>query len=308
MQIVMNAFEKIKDRGQYEDDTATVGDESQPADSSGAPEATESSVSEEQTTDSLVPEQSGEPLSAELRAEQARAYEAQPDVPANLSEQWLHMLAADAQVMFEFALKNSKPIDPDLHARMHSGKVSDLINVYRNLSDVIRPATAASIIYIQSASNKRHFISPFAIVNDLVILGLLSIAVFIGVSVSPYVNEDDLSKGVLHNSGFELLHSLLFICATSCLGAIFSTSIQVVKKLSTYTLTLNDTHYFKSLLVIGMMSGLIMSEFLGIDSTPQAGVISSKMMMALLGGTASEVLYIILNMLMTKIRNMIAQI
>ena len=85
-------------------------------------------------------------------------------------------------------------------------------------------------------------------------------------------------------------------------------SIQVVRKLSTYTLTLTDTHYFKSLIVLGIISGLIMSELIGMDAAQQTGMVSNKMTMALLGGTASEILYIILNIVMNKIRNMISQI
>jgi len=306
----MNAFEKIKDRGQYEEESVATHDEQGPgyggfvSEAGGRDDAPE--VAKRISMPGLdEPRDDFPEMSAQ---ERAKAYEEQPDVPEKISVEWMHMLARDAQVMFEFALKNSKPIDPEIHARMHSGKVSDLLKVYRNLSDVIRPATAASIIYIQSAANKRYFISPFSIVKDLVILGMLSIAVFIGVSVSPYVNEQDLNKGVLHNSGLEMLHSLLFICATACLGAIFSTSIQVVRKLSTYTLTLTDTHYFKSLIVLGIISGLIMSELIGMDAAQQTGMVSNKMTMALLGGTASEILYIILNIVMNKIRNMISQI
>ena len=306
----MNAFEKIKDRTQYQEGDMAVSPDAEPADSSYEREATAREKSE--TSKEIQMPGLDEPrddLPELSPAERAAAYEAQPDIPEKISNEWMQMLVRDTQVMFEFALKNSKPIDPEIHARMHSGKVSDLLRVYRNLSDVIRPATAASITYIQSAAHKKYFISPFSIVKDLVILGMLSIIVFIGVSVSPYVNEQDLNKGVLHNSGLEMLHSLVFICATACLGAIFSISIQVVRKLSTYTLTLTDTHYFKSLIVLGIISGLIMSELMGMDvSNQQTGVMNSKMTMALLGGTASEILYIILNILMNKIRNMISQI
>ena len=135
------------------------------------------------------------------------------------------------------------------------------------------------------------------------IIAVLAIISLIVSGLSADVNKETLSQGILNNSGFPLLKNLIFLCSGSVIGAVFFILSKLTKEVKQASLSVNDSTYYWAMLIMGMLSGLIMSEMIvlneGIDNQ---SVEMNRLIFALLGGFSSETVFSILQGIMAKIK------
>ena len=119
----------------------------------------------------------------------------------------------------------------------------------------------------------------------------------------PSVNEKNQAAGILASSGMTLLYNLLFICSASLLGVMFYLLKTISDKIKNYTLLPVDAIEVNSTIIIGLISGFIISELFNFDiDTIASSIEMQKMTLALLGGFSSDAIFSTLQAIVNKVK------
>ncbi len=207
--------------------------------------------------------------------------------------------------MLAFAMRNGRVINTELNPLIESTNLDDLINAHNILAKNIAPATPKSIKYLKKLNTTEHsrtIFSKLPIIRNLIMLALFFLALFIGTSLSDQVDKESLAKGVLANDGMSLLLNLLFICATSGLGVVFYLLKSVSEGIQKGTLMPEQSVYYVGLIVLGIMSGLILSEIVSTYNNGESLTIFNSCVLALVGGFSSDAIFSILQGIINKIK------
>lgn len=211
----------------------------------------------------------------------------------------------ELDIMLKYAINNGISL-PTTFAANNNPDSNAVINNYNSLVATIAPATVQSISYINSQiiENDRpkswYRIPLFA---KCLTLALISLLILISISLSPTVNQDNLAEGLLASSGFTLLYNLLFILSASMLGVMFFLLKTISTKIKNYTLLPVDGIELNATILIGLISGFIISELFTFTTTTIGGSIEvNKMTLALLGGFSSDAIFTILQGIVNKVK------
>ncbi|PHI20492.1 hypothetical protein CEQ90_06995 [Lewinellaceae bacterium SD302] len=185
------------------------------------------------------------------------------------------------------------------------------INYYNTLLETIKPATVQSIRYINSKvvdyERGKAIWYRVPIFNKCIAIALIALIVLIGVSLSPTVNEQNMSKGLLNSSGVILLANLIFVCSAALLGVMFYLLKQISDKIKNYSLLPIDAIEINTTILIGVISGFIIAELFTFDtSTLSSSVELHKMTLALLGGFSSDAIFTVLQSIVNKAKTFFA--
>ncbi len=203
-----------------------------------------------------------------------------------------------------FLFHKGKKIPDKTRVLLNSDQLEDLLFVHGELCELIKPATPEAIQYLERFREyKRYLFSPIPLVRNFIVVALLAIVCLLGSGLSEDVNAEILSKGILNNSGISLLKNLIFLCSGAGIGTVFFLLSKLTKEVKEATLSKSDTTYYWAMLIMGMLSGLIMSEIIVINQENiSEDVEMNRLIFALLGGFSSEVVYSIMQGIMNKIR------
>ncbi|WP_430412571.1 hypothetical protein [Kordia sp.] len=222
-----------------------------------------------------------------------------------ISNDLMVQIKSELENMLSFAMRNGKVINTELNPLIESDNLDDLINAHNILSKNIAPATPKSIRYLRKLNTEEHsrtIFSKLPIIRNLIILAIIFLLLFIGTSLSNQVNKDSLSMGVLANSGPSLLLNLLFICATSGLGVVFYLLKSVSEGIQKGTLMPEQSIYYVGLIVLGIMSGLILSEVVSTYNSGESLTVFNSSVLALVGGFSSDAIFSVLQGIINKIK------
>lgn len=226
-------------------------------------------------------------------------------VPGISSELTLQ-LSDDINNMLSFAIHNGLPINPEVNTLVQNSSVDDLFNAYNLLCKNVAPATPKSIQYTKSLydnSTKKALMNKLPLVRNLILLALVFLTAFIVTSLSPEVNNDSLDKGIMANQGLPLLLNLVFLASVSGLGVVFYMLKDVSSSVKDGTLIPEDSIYYVALIVLGVISGLIMSEILSVYNSDPANInLFNKSILALIGGFSSDAIFSVLQGIINKIK------
>ncbi|MFK7747894.1 MAG: hypothetical protein AB8B65_05875 [Kordia sp.] len=226
-------------------------------------------------------------------------------VHKGISDRVMHEIKEELENMLSFAMRNGKIINTELNPLIESNNLDDLINAHNILAKNISPATPKSIRYLKTLNardNSKTIFSKLPIIRNLIILALAFLALFIGTSLSDQVDNASLSKGVLDNDGTSLLLNLLFLCATSGLGVVFYLLKSVSEGIQKGTLMPEQSIYYVGLIVLGIMSGLILSEIVATYNGGKSLTVFNSCVLALVGGFSSDAIFTVLQGIINKIK------
>lgn len=222
-----------------------------------------------------------------------------------VSDDLMLQIKQELEDMLAFAMGNGKVINTELNPLIESNNLDDLINAHNILAKNIAPATPKSIKYLKklnTSDNSVNIFSKLPIIRNLIILALIFLALFIGTSLSNQVDNASLAKGVLENHGTSLLLNLLFLCATSGLGVIFYLLKSVSEGIQKGTLMPEQSIYYVGLIVLGIMSGLILSEVVATYNGGKSLTVFNSCVLALVGGFSSDAIFSVLQGIINKIK------
>jgi len=178
------------------------------------------------------------------------------------------------------------------------------------LISAVLPSTPESIKYISvefdgQISDLKSWKIP--IVKRYILLSILALIGLVGFSLLPNVTAENQEKGLLALSGLPLLENLLVIFFASLLGVMFFVLKSIKDKIDTFTLVSVDIFSYNISIMIGIVSGFIISELFSFTSSIMGSSIEvHKMTLALLGGFASDAIFSILQNIVNKIKSLFA--
>lgn len=115
-----------------------------------------------------------------------------------------------------------------------------------------------------------------------------------------------LDKGVLNNQGISLLMNLWYVLSISGLGVMFYLLRSINVSIRKGTIIPEDSAYYPVLIILGLISGLVMSELIlfteAYANEKKLGLLFTKSLRALLGGFSSDVIFGILYNTICKIK------
>ncbi|MEM6685332.1 MAG: hypothetical protein AAF617_05995 [Bacteroidota bacterium] len=234
------------------------------------------------------------------------ANETPKGISKGVSDRTMINLKRELENMLMFAMNSGKTINTDVNTLIESNNISDLINAHNILVKNIAPATPKSIAYLNIVSkdeSKKSLMQRLPMIRNLIILAVVFLLVFIGTSLSKEVNSDSLSKGILSNSGKSLLLNMLFLCAISGLGVMFYLLKSISEGIKNATLMPEQTIYYIALIILGIISGLILSEIVSSYNVGEDFSVFNNAVLALIGGFSSDAIFSILQGIINKIKS-----
>jgi len=188
-------------------------------------------------------------------------------------------------------------------------ELQQLTAFHTQMADAVSPAKPNSIRQVQlKTTGILKFLGPVALVRQLTFLACFFLASTVLLALSESVNDISINQGLFDSSGITLLLNLLFLLSCAGLGATFSCLHQLFYYINntTYDPKFNATYWIK--IMMGVMSGLMLSELLPLDNlaTDSASSIDDldKPLIAMLGGFSSDLLYKILSRLLELVEQM----
>ncbi len=212
----------------------------------------------------------------------------------------------DLNIMLKYAIENGIQI-PNTFNTGEELNITDIISNYNALTVTIAPASVQSIRFINTqiikGNQARHWYQ-IPIFSKCLGIAILSLIVLVSISLSPDVNDEQLAAGLLTSSGWILLYNLLFILSASLLGVMFFLLKTLSSKIKDYTLLPVDAIEINATVIIGLISGFIISELFVFTNTTISGSLEvNKMTMALLGGFSSDAIFSTLQGIVNKIKS-----
>lgn len=212
--------------------------------------------------------------------------------------------------MLSFATYNGTIINTDVISLIEDSNVENLINAHNMLCKNIAPATPKSIAFIKGLRKKnteKTLFSKLPLVRNLIILALVFLAAFIATGQTTEVSNASLDLGVMNNDGSSLLLNLGYLASVSGLGVVFYLLKSVSTAVKNGTLVPEDTVYYVSLVVLGVIAGLIMSEILNLYTKDADSInLFNKSVLALIGGFSSDAIFSILQSLIDRLKTIFA--
>lgn len=220
-------------------------------------------------------------------------------------------LSNEIQQMLSYVYQKGIKIPDTLSKQSLSNETSAidttaLISDYNALSAAILPSTPESIKFIgKEFSGDISVVKSWEIplVKKYIVLTVIALIALIGISLLPQVNSENQDKSILALSGTTLFYNLLFICIASLLGVMFYILKNIKDKIDTVTLTPVDIFSFNISVIIGVVSGFIISELFAFTTSIMGSSIEvHKMTLALLGGFSSDAIFTVLHSIVNKIK------
>lgn len=244
--------------------------------------------------------------SADKKSTTAKATPAAVNNTSGISPEITSQISDDINCMLGYASRNAVSIQEDLLPLIQDSSVDDLIKAHNVLVKNIYPATPKSIRYtraLYSDNRDKSMLRKLPLVRNLIILAVGFLIMFVVTALSPEVSNDSLDKGVLENDGLNLLLNLGFLASISGLGVAFYLLKTVSTAVKQGTLIPEDTIYYIALIVLGVISGLLLSEIIIVpDGSTDSVSLFDKSVLALLGGFSSDAIYTILQSIIDRLK------
>lgn len=228
-----------------------------------------------------------------------------PTLPS-VREQLLHECVA----MARYALASGMRVPSTLLAPLEQAPaaapadVAALAKVHDQLSRLVAPATPRALLLMgDEHGNPRPLpmLGPVGLVRRMMVAAVLSMIVFIGVSLTDAVNNDVTVQSA---SGLPLLAVEMFWLSAAAMGASFAMLMQV----SSYVVRRNydpkyePTYWIKFFL--GVMAGFILVSLVPINEVSGSTVNLVKPTLALLGGFSASAVHRILVRLVETVESL----
>lgn len=236
----------------------------------------------------------------------------------------IKIIINELRSMISFSLSTGKSVGPSYILNLKSIDELDSLNditdaqirkasIHHNsMSKLIYPALPQNVLYLDQqntkyeARKKGSFEPKFPIIRKLIIFGIISVAGLIICGYSELVNIHSMDHNVLSSNGFPFLLNLFFLSCASAIGATFMLLSTVKSKFSSglYHPDMDSGYWIT--VVLGIIGGIIITELIPISSTgTEDGMLDDKLLLALLSGFSSQLVYNVLNKLINAVESLI---
>ncbi len=177
--------------------------------------------------------------------------------------------------------------------------------IHNALSEILEPAVPGSIYMIEEELEKNSFLSKFGCVpfiRRMMVVSIISMLTFILISLSSAINKNVITQSIFDLKGMELLKFFIFLLSASGLGASFSSLLRANRFIINRTFDAKyETSYWVRF-IVGLMSGIIITELVP-EQIFESVQLASKPTLALLGGFSADLVYKILEHLVSVVES-----
>lgn len=175
--------------------------------------------------------------------------------------------------------------------------VRDIYRAHAELSRLIAPFTPDLIVLLEMEAKVSGFakaLGQIRITRIFVVIVILSVCTFLGISVSSYIN-DPLQGNIFEAWGFPLFVNEMFFLSAAAVGASFSNLFRLDRELSHGSFLPKDQSSYWVQFTLGIVAGLLLSTLLNVSSVaPKDDAAQTSMQfrgaaLALVGGFSSSV-------------------
>lgn len=190
-----------------------------------------------------------------------------------------------------------------------SAYLSLLAAAHREFTKLIAPAKPGTLVLLMDDRRSRRFLNSFGAVpmaRTMLVIAVLSVVVLLGSALSHQVNAENLAKGLLSLDGYPLLANEIFLAAAACVGASLANLKLLDRYISNCTYSQRYDGSYWTRLVMGMISGVVLSQLIfsalvAGNIVPASGTDSNAIfatlgqpVLALLGGFSAELVHDVL--------------
>jgi len=181
---------------------------------------------------------------------------------------------------------------------------AEVLQLHRQLSRKLAPARPKTVWLLYKEAQKAkwlNFLGPVNLIRRLMLTAIVSLFLFIGLSLSPAISVTNIEDGIYRQNGVILLIVLLFYLASASLGASFSNLFQANKYIINNTFDPKYESVYWVRFVLGIIAGILMAVVIPLPVvTDTSNAISAHMalvsrpLLAMLGGFSAALVYRIL--------------
>ncbi|MFL5385527.1 MAG: hypothetical protein ACJ8GN_23660 [Longimicrobiaceae bacterium] len=230
-------------------------------------------------------------------------------VPVNLSVR--DQLVRESIAMAQYALAAGMQVSPAAAITLEQARtapegttadIGAITKVHDQLTRLVAPATPRALMLMGSehGTGLRAMLGPVGLVRRMMVAAVISMVVFIAVSLTKSVNE---SQTVLNSSGWKLLWTELFWLSAAAMGASFAMLMQV----SGYVVKRNyDPRYEPSYWIkffLGVMAGFILVTLVPFEGAQKGTLNLAQPTFAMLGGFSASAVFRILTRLVDAVES-----
>ena len=225
-------------------------------------------------------------------------------------------LLDEVLAMAEFAHEQRRPISEqsewmllDLEKSFDDNgpgaNVQLLTELHRDLSEAIAPAMPKSVLYLKVQKEKAwslfKWISPIGNIRYMIMASFVSLAAFVGLSLTDWINEANLKASFLLLEGWNQAVVALFLLSASGIGATFANLYKAYSHVpnGTYDPDYNATYWVR--FALGLTSGYVLAELITLDVEATL----SKPLLALLGGFSASAVFRVLTRMVEAVETIV---
>ena len=222
-------------------------------------------------------------------------------------------LLTSCQILTKHALDNGIKIPPDViqtidtFGQNNNGSYSPrqlegLLAAHNELVELVKPANPKTLMYLFNHKNQnqmRFTRSPVPMINQMTVLALLFIAIFIFLTI--FQADNGLPNDAFDSRLVKLLE-LLYLLSVAGLGAAFAILFKANRFMVDKTFDPSYTFSYWIRFTLGVMAGLILALLIPLNNN-NLGL--TPILLALLGGFSADVLYRILTRLLETLESIV---
>ncbi|NQZ12671.1 MAG: hypothetical protein HRT35_36430 [Algicola sp.] len=202
-------------------------------------------------------------------------------------------------------------------------KAVNLAAIHNRLSELVSPAKPETIVLMADEKAKASpflFLGSVPLIRRMMLMAITSLLLLITLSLSPYINNENMVASMFDMKGTELLFVQSILMASAAIGASFAA---LFKANSYVTDGSYDPKYESSYwvrFVVGLIAGIILTQLIpinldavadaaGASTGTSAGGVSHaalRITMALVGGFSANLVYKVLDRIVETVQSFIS--
>lgn len=229
------------------------------------------------------------------------------------------VLLRQCDAMTRYALAGGLKVQPELVACLERASaeaagergvdIDELMKIHARLADLIAPATPRSVTLMiedRALHPLLSYFGPLPFVRAFMYVEIGSLILMLATCLFDDVNTQNMQLGLFKSSGWALMKCEAFLLFVSLVGSAFAALFKLQRYISNGTFDPKDSSRYWIQLVLGVISGVVLSQVLYSNQAVGAApsLLLQQPVLALVGGFSASLVYRILNRLITAVESL----
>lgn len=242
------------------------------------------------------------------------------DTPSPAGAAWVaalkRQLEVEVAVMLRHALSAGRALPASLaqaveeqraaaDAEASGQSLALLAQLHADLAQLVAPARPGTLRLLQAGLQKTGLsamMGPLSNLRRLTAAALICVLCFVGLSMSPEVNDTTLAGSIYRLDGITQLVVMAFLLAAAGMGSTFQALFKAQAYVSeaTYDPVYDASYWIR--IGLGLVAGLMLAVLVPLDA--KNGESIARPVLALLGGFSVQLVHLVLQRLVDAVRFM----